>query len=234
MKLENPKLWERISRTAETVRSLPEWSKGSERNERSPVEYQHLWRQKVNEDKLFSVKGAAAYLQLSPWTIAEWLTRGKLRRTKVGRRTFIRESELRKAICDAPASQPYCDCECTPCLAGKHTVCNFECHQSLRRDTRQENAAITAEERVEHQAAISKGITADEVRIVAAAIEDVWLVFRCAGHSDEDQELALQSLESAMTNVEALGSACLLYGETYVKPSQRLGIVQKSSNEAPK
>jgi hypothetical protein len=33
--LKNPKLWERISRTAETVRSLPAWSKGSERNERS-------------------------------------------------------------------------------------------------------------------------------------------------------------------------------------------------------
>lgn len=55
----------------------------------------------MDEDKLFSVKEAAEYLGgISPWTVADWLSQGKLRRTKIGRRTFIRGSELRKAICD--------------------------------------------------------------------------------------------------------------------------------------
>lgn len=52
-------------------------------------------------DKLFSVKEAAEYLGgISHWTVADWLTQGKLRRTKVGRRTMIRESELKKVIHD--------------------------------------------------------------------------------------------------------------------------------------
>jgi excisionase family DNA binding protein len=35
---------------------------------------------------------------ISKWTVYAWLSQGKLRRTKVGGRTMIRESELAKVI----------------------------------------------------------------------------------------------------------------------------------------
>ena len=51
----------------------------------------------MSEDRLFSVKGAAAYLGgLSPYTISAWLSQGKLRRVKVGSRTMLRQSELER------------------------------------------------------------------------------------------------------------------------------------------
>jgi len=50
-------------------------------------------------DALLSVKEAASRLGgLSKWTIYAWLTQGRLKRTKVGRRTMIRESELANVI----------------------------------------------------------------------------------------------------------------------------------------
>jgi excisionase family DNA binding protein len=50
-------------------------------------------------DNLISVDEAAIRLGgLSKWTIHGWLSKGKLRRTKVGGRTMIRESELNKVI----------------------------------------------------------------------------------------------------------------------------------------
>jgi excisionase family DNA binding protein len=53
----------------------------------------------MSEDRLFSVKGAAAYLGgLSPYTISAWLSQGKLRRVKVGSRTMLRQSDLDKLI----------------------------------------------------------------------------------------------------------------------------------------
>jgi hypothetical protein len=53
------------------------------------------------EDKLFSINAAAAFLGgLSPWTIRRYLTLGLLQRTKVGGRTMIWESELRRLIHD--------------------------------------------------------------------------------------------------------------------------------------
>jgi len=49
--------------------------------------------------KLFSVEGAAAYLGgVSKWTVHAWLAKGRLRRTKVGTRTMIRESDLQAFI----------------------------------------------------------------------------------------------------------------------------------------
>jgi excisionase family DNA binding protein len=54
-------------------------------------------------DALLSVEEAARKLGgLSKWTIHAWLAQGKLRRTKVGSRTMIRESELQRVICDEP------------------------------------------------------------------------------------------------------------------------------------
>ena len=51
------------------------------------------------EERLYSVPDAAKRLGgLSKWTIYSWLSQGKLRRTKVGGRTMIRESELAKVV----------------------------------------------------------------------------------------------------------------------------------------
>jgi excisionase family DNA binding protein len=56
-------------------------------------------------DKLYSVSEAARVLGgLRKWTIHAWLSQGKLRRTKVGGRTMIRESELQKVIQDGGKS----------------------------------------------------------------------------------------------------------------------------------
>ena len=55
----------------------------------------------MTKDLLLAIEGAAKRLGgVSRWTIAAWLSSGKLRRTKVGRRTMIRESELQKVIID--------------------------------------------------------------------------------------------------------------------------------------
>lgn len=56
-------------------------------------------------DALLSVEQTAARLGgLSKWTIYAWLSQGKLKRTKVGGRTMIRESELAKVIEDGGKS----------------------------------------------------------------------------------------------------------------------------------
>jgi len=50
-------------------------------------------------EKLFSIEEAARELGgLSKYTIHAWLSKGKLRRTKVGTRTMIRESDLKAFI----------------------------------------------------------------------------------------------------------------------------------------
>ncbi len=56
-------------------------------------------------DALLSVEEAARKLGgLSKYTIHAWLSSGKLRRTKVGSRTMIRESELQRVIEDGGKS----------------------------------------------------------------------------------------------------------------------------------
>jgi len=51
------------------------------------------------QDRLYSVEDAAQYLGgLSKFTIHAWLSKGKLRRTKVGTRTMIRESDLQAFV----------------------------------------------------------------------------------------------------------------------------------------
>lgn len=57
-------------------------------------------------DALLSVSEVAARLGgISKWTVYAWLSQGRLRRTKVGGRTMIRESELAKVIIDAATSE---------------------------------------------------------------------------------------------------------------------------------
>jgi excisionase family DNA binding protein len=51
------------------------------------------------DEMLVSVKEAAKRLGgISPWTVYSWFGKGKLRRTKIGSRTMIRVSELRRLI----------------------------------------------------------------------------------------------------------------------------------------
>jgi excisionase family DNA binding protein len=53
-------------------------------------------------EKLYSVEEAAKALGISHWTVWSKLKNGDLRRTKIGGRTVIRESELKKLIVDQP------------------------------------------------------------------------------------------------------------------------------------
>ena len=55
---------------------------------------------KTGIEKLYPIREAATVLNVSRHTIAAWLRDGKLRRTKVGARTMIRESQLQKMIKD--------------------------------------------------------------------------------------------------------------------------------------
>jgi excisionase family DNA binding protein len=58
-------------------------------------------------ESLLSVEEAARRLGgISKWTVHAWLAKGKLRRTKVGARTMIRESELQRVIRDEPRTPP--------------------------------------------------------------------------------------------------------------------------------
>jgi excisionase family DNA binding protein len=66
---------------------------------------QAISESEMNVDSLLSVTEAAKRLGgISKWTIHAWLSQGKLRRTKVGGRTMIRESELAKMIEDGGKS----------------------------------------------------------------------------------------------------------------------------------
>ena len=57
-------------------------------------------------DALLSVDEAARRLGgISKWTVHAWMAKGKLRRTKVGSRTMIRESELERVIRDEPVAK---------------------------------------------------------------------------------------------------------------------------------
>ena len=53
-------------------------------------------------EKLYGVSEAAKVLGgVSPTTVESWLSAGRLRRTKVGRRTMISESELNRFISES-------------------------------------------------------------------------------------------------------------------------------------
>jgi excisionase family DNA binding protein len=55
-------------------------------------------------ERLLSVKEAAAQLGISKFTVEAWLSQKKMQRTKVGRRTMIRLSELDKVVVDGGKS----------------------------------------------------------------------------------------------------------------------------------
>ena len=65
-----------------------------------------------SSDVLLSVADAAKRLGgISKWTVHAWLSQGRLQRTKVGRRTMIRESELAKVIQDGGRSASPARCQ---------------------------------------------------------------------------------------------------------------------------
>ena len=58
-------------------------------------------------DPLFSIEQAAVHLGgISIWTVRAWLSQGKMKRTKVGGRTMIRQSELERIAVDQQYSTP--------------------------------------------------------------------------------------------------------------------------------
>jgi len=53
----------------------------------------------MGPDKLVDVPGAAKWLGgVSVWTVRAWLRQGRLQRVKVGSRTMIWESELKRFV----------------------------------------------------------------------------------------------------------------------------------------
>jgi hypothetical protein len=57
-------------------------------------------------DELLSVPEVAKRLGgISPWTVHCWLSQGRMQRTKIGSRTMVRASELKKVIRDETPGQ---------------------------------------------------------------------------------------------------------------------------------
>lgn len=52
------------------------------------------------DEPIYTVNEGAEKLRLSSWTLWDLLKKGRLKRTKIAGKTFIRESELRKLIVD--------------------------------------------------------------------------------------------------------------------------------------
>jgi excisionase family DNA binding protein len=50
------------------------------------------------EDRLVSIKDAAAILAISPWTVRAWVTQGKISSAKLGARRLIPESEINRLL----------------------------------------------------------------------------------------------------------------------------------------
>ena len=57
---------------------------------------------------LVTTKEAAELLRVSPWTIAAWLSQGKLKRIKAGGRTLIAKTDL-EAFLIRGAMKPQAD-----------------------------------------------------------------------------------------------------------------------------
>jgi excisionase family DNA binding protein len=58
-------------------------------------------------ENLYSIEEAANKLRISKWTLACWLSSGRIERTKCGGRTLIRESQLEKLLQDGGKSPSY-------------------------------------------------------------------------------------------------------------------------------
>lgn len=73
---------------------------------KSWIHFDLLEARRSSLESLLSVEEAARRLGgISKWTVHTWLSQGRLQRTKVGRRTMIRESELQRVIRDGGKSR---------------------------------------------------------------------------------------------------------------------------------
>ena len=50
------------------------------------------------EQLLISIREAAAAIGLSPWTVRQYIRRGKIRGVKIGRRVLIEPGELERLV----------------------------------------------------------------------------------------------------------------------------------------
>ena len=50
------------------------------------------------EDRLVSIKDAAAILAISPWTVRAWIVQGRITSAKLGARRLIPESEINRLL----------------------------------------------------------------------------------------------------------------------------------------
>jgi excisionase family DNA binding protein len=58
-------------------------------------------KSKIPAEDLLDIPGGAKLVFVSPKTICNWLSNGKLRRYKVGRRTLVRRSEVLALVKEA-------------------------------------------------------------------------------------------------------------------------------------
>jgi hypothetical protein len=54
-------------------------------------------------EPFYTVREASQLTRLAYWSIWDLIKRGKIMKTKVAGKTFIRESELKKLVVDVPA-----------------------------------------------------------------------------------------------------------------------------------
>ena len=80
--------------------------------------------------KLFPIPEAAEQFRVSTFTIQAWLSKGRLRRTKVGRRTMITESELERFITENNQVQTSVDEEIV-ISRGEGEIVNSEARSSF-------------------------------------------------------------------------------------------------------
>jgi excisionase family DNA binding protein len=60
----------------------------------------------VNLDDLVTKPEAARLLKVSPWTIAAWLSQGKLKRIKAGGRTLVSKNDLAAFVKEGQPEDP--------------------------------------------------------------------------------------------------------------------------------
>jgi hypothetical protein len=56
---------------------------------------------KIPQDDLIDIEGGAALIFVKPKTICNWLSLGRLKRYKAGRRTLVRKSEVLALVREA-------------------------------------------------------------------------------------------------------------------------------------
>ena len=72
----------------------------------SASDYSKLPGTKIFGEPIFTIKEASVETRLAEWTLWSLLKQGKLQRTKVAGKTFLRLSELQKLLVDKTNAEP--------------------------------------------------------------------------------------------------------------------------------